>query len=162
MQSSTWQKHGKGTANGWEGTREGHGDPALLSSLCAATSPARANERTAYGSANAWVDAEETEEPCWGTAVTVRLLSLRAAGRNQRRTAYAQGRATNRGSDTRRPATEETSGMQAVGCKKGVRLSSWRGGIALAMRSRRRAPMGFPSVSSVCAIRGRNKPLPSD
>jgi hypothetical protein len=50
--------------------------------------------------------------------VTVRIFSPRAAGGSQRSTAYAQGRAMNRGGDTRGPAPEETSVIRAVGCKK--------------------------------------------
>jgi hypothetical protein len=54
-------------------------------------------------------DAEETEEPFRGTGwlVSDYLVSGRQS-EPMRRTAYAQGRATNHGGDTRGPATEET------------------------------------------------------
>jgi hypothetical protein len=81
-------------------------------------------------------------------AITVSAQQTEASGS----TAYAQGRATNRGGDTRRTATEEISGMQAVGCMKGVSLSSWFGAIAFVIRWPKRGTHGIAQRSRVYAL----------
>ena len=98
------QLHGEGTGKARKGTLRTHGEmrcSCLSSPLCWHFDCVRTR---AYATAHSSFSGQQAE----------------ASGVP----AYAQGRATNRGSDTRRPATDETSGMQAVGCKKGVRLSS--------------------------------------
>lgn len=60
--------------------------PASLTTPAALRGP-RQIESAQYGQANAWRDAEETEEPCWGTAWVLSDYSVSGpAGRTQRRT----------------------------------------------------------------------------
>jgi hypothetical protein len=86
---------------------------------------------------------------------------LPATGRSQWRTACAQGRTANCGSDTRRTDTGDNSEISAADCKKGLRLGSWRGAHRRAAADGEH-PRATQALAGVCDIRGRSNPLPGD